>query len=116
IQAADLPGLTRDIRQTSVSLRGTLEGEPMQKLLANAGLAADRLATTAVRLPALIASAQTMVQRAGNGTADIEQRLVPLLRDIQATAQNLREMTESLRRYPAQVFAQPPPRRTEPAR
>ena len=45
VQAADLPGLTADIRKTSAALRDTLQGEQMQKLLANAGLAADRLAT-----------------------------------------------------------------------
>ena len=76
-------------------------------------MAADRLATAAARLPALIASVQATAQRAGNGTSDLEQGLVPLLRDMQATAQNLREMTESLRRYPAQVFGQPPPRGAE---
>ena len=59
---------------------------------------------------------QATAQRAGNGTSDLEQGLVPLLRDMQATAQNLREMSESLRRYPAQVFGQPPPRGAEPAR
>ena len=46
------------------------------------------------KLPPLIASVQATAQRAGNGTADLEQGLVPLLRDMQATAQNLREMTE----------------------
>lgn len=116
VRAADLPGLTAEIRQTSMALRGTLQGEQMQKLLTNAGLAAERLATAAARLPPLIASVQATAQRAGNGTSDLEQGLVPLLRDMQATAQNLREMTESLRRYPAQVFGQPPPRSTEPAR
>jgi hypothetical protein len=35
---------------------------------------------------------------------------------MQATAQNLREMTDSLRRYPAQVFGQPPPRDKVPVR
>ena len=88
----------------------------MQKLLANAGMAAEQLATAAARLPPLIASVQATAQRAGNGTADVEQGLIPLLRDMQATAQNLREMTDALRRYPAQVFAQPPPRSLEPAR
>ena len=115
VHAADLPGLTAEIRQTSKALHDTLQGEQMQKLLTNAGLAADRLATAAAKLTPLIASIQATVQRAGNGTSDIEQGLIPLLRDMQATAQNLREMTESLRRYPAQVFAQPPPRGTVPA-
>jgi ABC-type transporter Mla subunit MlaD len=110
VRAADFPGLTADLRKTSESLRGTVEGEQVQKLLANASLAADRFATAAAKLPALIASVQVTAQRAGNGTSDVEQGLVPLLRDMQATAQNLREMTESLRRYPGQVFGQPPPR------
>jgi len=112
VLAADFPGLTADLRKTSESLRGTIQGEQVQKLLANASLAADRFATAAAKLPALIASVQTTAQRAGNGTSDIEQGLVPLLRDMQATAQNLRQLTESLRRYPAQVFGQPPPRGT----
>jgi hypothetical protein len=102
--------LTADLRKTSESLRGTVQGEQVQKLLANASLAAERFATAAAKLPALIASVQTTAQRAGAGTSDVEQGLVPLLRDMQATAQNLREMTESLRRYPGQVFGQPPPR------
>ncbi len=105
MQAADLPGLTADLKRTSAALRDTVQGEQMQKLLANAALAADRLANAAARLPPLIASLQATAQRAGNGTADLEQGLVPLLRDMQATAQNLREMTEALRRYPAQVSA-----------
>jgi ABC-type transporter Mla subunit MlaD len=116
VRAADLPGLTAEIRQTSAALRDTLQGEQMQKLLANAGVAADRLATAATKLPPLIASVQATAQRAGNGTSDLEQGLIPLLRDMQATAQNLREMTDSLRRYPAQVFGQPPPRSSEPAK
>ncbi|HEX4173815.1 MAG TPA: MlaD family protein [Acetobacteraceae bacterium] len=116
VDAANLPGLSTDIRQTTSALRGTLQGEQMQKLIANVSLAADRLATAAAKLPAVLASLQVTAQRAGNGTADLEQSLVPLLRDMQATAGNLREMSDSLRRYPAQVFGQPPPRSTVPAR
>ena len=116
LRAADLPGMTADIRHSSEALRDTVQGQQMQKLLANAGMAADQFATAAARLPALIASVQATAQRAGNGTADVEQGLIPLLRDMQATAQNLRQMTDELRRYPAQVFAQPPPRASEPVR
>jgi phospholipid/cholesterol/gamma-HCH transport system substrate-binding protein len=114
--AADLPGLAAEIRQTSAVLHDTLQGEQLQTLLSNAGLAAERFATAAAKLPPLIASVQATAQRAGNGTADVEQGLIPLLRDMQATAQNLREMSDALRRYPAQVFAQPPPRGTGPGR
>jgi phospholipid/cholesterol/gamma-HCH transport system substrate-binding protein len=116
IAAADLPGLSADIRQTTSTLRGTLQGKQMQELIANASLAADRLANAAAKFPALLASLQATAQRADNGTAELEQSLIPLLRDMQATAGNLREMSASLRRYPAQVFGQPPPRGTVPAR
>jgi ABC-type transporter Mla subunit MlaD len=115
VKAADLPGLTADIRKSSVALRDALAGERMQQMLANAGTAAARLADAAARLPQLIASLQATAQRANNGTADLEQSLVPLMRDMQAATQNLRELTDNLRRYPAQVFSQPPPR-TEPGR
>ena len=116
MDGADLPGLSADIRQATSALSGTLQGERMQKLIANASLAADRLATAAEKLPAVLASLQTTAQRASNGTADLEQSMIPLLRDMRATAGNLREMSDSLRRYPAQVFGQPPPRSSVPAR
>jgi ABC-type transporter Mla subunit MlaD len=116
LRAADLPGLTAEIRESSVALRNTLQGAQMEKLLSNAGLAADRLASATTRLPALIESVQATAQRAGSGTADVERGLIPLLRDMQITAQNLREISESLRSYPGQVFSQPPPRNPERAR
>ncbi len=109
IAAADLPGLSADLKRTSAAVRDTVQGEQMRKTLANAARASERL-------PALIASLQATAQRAGNGTADLQQALVPLLRDLEATTQNLRELTDSLRRYPAEVLSSPPPRATEPAR
>ena len=117
VQAADLPGLTADLKRSSASLRDTLQGEQMQKLLANTALTTERLATAAAKLPPLIASIQATVRRADNGTADIEQGLTPLLRDLQTTTANLREMTDTLRRYPAQVLLEgPPPRSAVPAK
>jgi ABC-type transporter Mla subunit MlaD len=110
VQAADLPGLSADLKHTSTSLRGVFEGEQMRKLLTNSALAAERLADVSARLPAVVASLQALTQRAGSSSADVERSLVPLLRDTQASVQNLREMTESLRRYPAQILGPPPPR------
>ena len=92
VQAADLPGLTAEIRQTSTALRDTLQGEQMQKLLTNAG-AGGR---SAGHRGGAAAGADRL--GAGDGAArrqqhaDLEQGLVPLLRDMQATAQNLREI------------------------
>jgi ABC-type transporter Mla subunit MlaD len=115
IRAADLPGLSADLKSTSDSLRDVAQSEDLKKVLANTALATERIANVAAKLPALIASFQALAQRAGSGTADLQQSLAPLLRDTQAAAQNLREMTESLRRYPAQVLGGPPPR-SVPAR
>ena len=112
LQAADLPGLSADLKRTSTAIRDTVQGEETQKLLSNAALAADRIASVAARLPPLIASLQAFSQRAGSGTADLEQTLVPLLRDTRAVVQNLRELTDSLRRYPAQILGGPPPHAT----
>ncbi len=116
VQAADIPGLTADFKRTSTALRDTVQGEKVQTLLSNASVAAARLAEASARLPPLIASLQTTTQRIGNSTADVEQGLIPVLRDVQATSQNLRELTDLLRRYPADIFNAPPPRPTEPVR
>jgi ABC-type transporter Mla subunit MlaD len=110
VKAADFAGLTADVKRTSGALRDTVQSEQVRKLLDNAALAAERLASAANRLPGLFASLQTTVRRAGNGTSDLEQGLGPLLRDLQGAVQNLRELTDSLRRYPAQILSQPPPR------
>lgn len=117
IEAADLPGLTADIKRTSTSLRSTVQGEETRKFLANASLAAERLAIAADRLAPMIASTQATMRRLDNGTADLEQSLVPVLRDIQATTANLRAVSQALRNSPSQVmFGAPPPRTTEPVR
>jgi len=117
VRDADLPGLAADLRRTSSSVRDLAQGEQTQKLVMNAALAAERLANAAARLPQLISAVQATIRRVDSGTADIEQGLVPLLRDAQATVANLREATDSLRRYPARTLLEaPPPRAKEPAK
>ena len=62
-------------------------------------------------LPALIASLDATLKRANNGTSDVQAELIPVLRDAKAAAANLRETTETLRRYPASMLlGAPPPR------
>ncbi len=117
LRAADLPGLTADVKRTSTSLRDTLQGQQMQKLISNAALAAERLANAADKLRPMIEALQATARRANNGTADIEQALIPVLRDLRSMTANLRDVTEALRRSPAQVmFGAPPPRSTEPVK
>jgi len=116
VRSADLPGLTAELRHTSAALRGVVQGQELRHTLAGADQAANGLARVAAQLPPLIAELRAATRRAGDSTADLQQALVPLLRDMQATAQNLRETTEMLRQYPAQVFSQPPPHTPERVR
>ncbi len=117
MRQADLPGLAADVKQASTALRDVVQGRDTQKLIANASMAAERLATAADKLPPLIASIQATSRRADNSVADVQQSLVPVLRDIQATAANLRELTQALRGSPAQtLLGAPPPRTREPVK
>jgi phospholipid/cholesterol/gamma-HCH transport system substrate-binding protein len=117
IREADLPGLSAELKRTSTSLRDVLQNPNTQKLLGNAALAAERFANAADRLPPLIAAIQATSRRADNSVADVQQSLIPVLRDIQATAANLREVTAALRGSPAQtIFGSPPPHAREPVR
>lgn len=115
VRGADLPGLAADLRQTSAALRDTVQGPEMRRTLAGVEQAATGLARAAAQFAPLVAELRATTRRAGDSTADLQQALVPLLRDLQATAQNLRETTDMLRRYPAQMFGQPPPRPPERA-
>jgi ABC-type transporter Mla subunit MlaD len=111
VDAAELPKLTQDLRNTSGSLRQLVQGKEIRTLMANLTEAADHLSVAAAKLPPLLAGLEATTRRAGSSTADIQQSLVPLLRDMQAAAANLRDTTEALRRYPAQVLlGGPPPR------
>jgi len=117
VKRADIPGLTADLRDTSGAIRAVAEGKELHALLANVGTAADRFGLVATRLQPLIAALEATARRAGEGTADVHQALVPLLRDAQAAAANLRETTETLRQYPAgALLGGPPPRSPERVR
>ena len=110
-EAADLPGMVADLRATTTALRATLDSKETRNLLAASSQAAERLAAATARLPALLTSLDATVKRANTGTADVQAELVPVLRDARAAAANLRETTETLRRYPVSVLlGGPPPR------
>jgi paraquat-inducible protein B len=117
VKAADLPGLTADLRQTSSALRELAQDRDLHRTLANASVLSDRLAAASARLGPLITGLQATANRADNGITDLQVSLQPILRDAQATMANLRDTTAELRRYPAQILlSDPPPRNQEPAR
>jgi len=117
MSAADLPGLTADLRRTSGTLRELAQDRDLHRVLANAAVASDHLAAASARLGPLIAALQATAQRTDNGAADLQQGLLPILRDAQAAAASLRETADELRRYPARILlAEPPPNAREPAK
>jgi ABC-type transporter Mla subunit MlaD len=115
VQGADLPALSAELRRTAEAARTLVGGPAARTALSNAAVATDRLARASAQLPALVASLQDTARRAGNGTADLQAALTPILRDMQAAVANLRDTSETLRRYPASTLLGGPPPRPEAA-
>ncbi len=113
VNAADLPGLTADLRRTSGTLRDLADSRDLQRTLANAAVASDHLAAASARLGPLIASLQATSQQVDNGVVELQRGLLPILRDAQVAVTNLRESTEELRRYPPQFLLANPPQRSQ---
>ena len=109
LQQADVPGLSADARRL-------LNGPQTRELIANANAALEKFSAASSKLGALIATFQTTAQRANNITADLGAELGPILRDLQAVMNNLREATAELRRYPAGALLGGPPPRERQAR
>lgn len=109
VKQADLAGLSKDLRQTLDALKTVATNPNLPKLLANGALATDRLADITSRMGRLITALDATVHQAQTGTTALQEGLAPILRNLSATSQSLRELAESLRQYPAQVLAGPPP-------
>jgi ABC-type transporter Mla subunit MlaD len=117
VQRADVPELTANLRQTSTSLRTLADSHDLHHTLANAAEISDRLAAASAQLQSLITALQSTTRRIDNTTGDLQQGLLPILRDAQGAVANLRDTTDELRRYPAQILLSAPPERTrEPAK
>lgn len=117
VQRADLPALTADLRQTSTSVRTLAQNNDLHRTLANAAQLSDRLAAASTQLQTLITALQAATRRIDNTAGDLQQGLLPILRDAAGTVANLRDTTDELRRYPAQILLSSPPERTrEPAK
>lgn len=112
--AADIPALASELRETAAALRNLAGGPQSRELIAATTKAADALSAAAIRLPTLITGLEVAVRRVNNATADAQAELLPTLRDARATAASLRDTSETLRRYPASVLLGGPPPRERP--
>lgn len=116
VHDADLPGTAAEMRKTLASVQGVVNGPELKEVLARTAVAVDRFAQAADRLGPLLTTLQATARRADNSTADIEQQLGPILRDAATALANLRETTDTLRRYPSSVLLGGPPPRQQGAR
>ncbi len=104
IDAADLPALTAQWRQTGTSFQNLADGRQTRALLAQTQAAL-------AKLPPLLDSLQRTANHAGSGVTDLQVELIPILEEVRATVQNQRETTDSIRRDPGSVLQQGPPPR-----
>jgi ABC-type transporter Mla subunit MlaD len=108
VDEADIPALTAQLRGAGASVQTLADGKQTRELLAQAR--ADL-----AKLPPLVDSLQRTADHAGNGVNDLRAELIPILQEVRAAVQNLRETTESIRRDPGSVLWQgPPPRDKKP--
>jgi paraquat-inducible protein B len=113
------PAIETTMREASVAataLRALMEGREMRAIMSNTATATAELRSALARLPAMTASIDQAVRRIDTLIAETDRDFGPTLRDLRVTADNLREITEQMRRYPSQfLFGQPPPGAPAPA-
>jgi ABC-type transporter Mla subunit MlaD len=105
VRAADIPGTTADFRDLA-------NGPQTRHLIAQLDQTTANLAKVTAALPQLVNAGRGTVGRADEATADLQQELAPVLQNLAATTQNLRDLTATLSRNPGVVLAPPPPRET----
>lgn len=115
VKGADLPGLSRSVQAAAASVQALTQGPQTKQSLAAAQKAMQQLADASARLPPLIAAMNNLIGHLDRSQADLVASLAPVLRDAQAAAANLRELSDTLARYPAgALLAGPPPEKQEP--
>jgi ABC-type transporter Mla subunit MlaD len=111
VQNTDLPGLAADLKQTTDSVRGLVQGKQVKQFTNSAADAAKSVADAARQLQPLLLSLEATVKHTDDSVGDLQEQVGPALRDVRAAAANLRDTSETLRRYPSSViFGSPPPR------
>ncbi|MEO9189495.1 MAG: MlaD family protein [Acetobacteraceae bacterium] len=109
VKGADIPGLTANLRQTSDKLAALAASPELKALLTHGASATEQLSKLTGRMATLITALEGTVRNVSSSTQELHAGLAPLIRNMQTASENLRELTSSLRQYPAQVLSGPPP-------
>jgi ABC-type transporter Mla subunit MlaD len=104
VQQADLPG-------TTAAIRNLTDGPQTMQILAQLNQTTAQLSKVSAELPALVAQSQATINQAEETTADIQSQLGPILQDMKAATENLRDLSAQLQHNPGQVLlgSAPPP-------
>jgi ABC-type transporter Mla subunit MlaD len=102
IDAADLAGLSAQLKQTGAAISSLSDGKQTRAVLA-------RAQESLAKLPPLIDSLQQTAGRANGGVNDLQAQLIPILEGVRVAVENVREITEALRRDPGALLGDPPP-------
>ncbi len=109
VRQADLPRLSRSLRAAAAGVTALARGPQTAASLAAMQRAMQQLGAASARLPALLAALENLTAHLDRSQADLAASLAPVLRDAQAAAANLRELSDTLAHYPAGALAGPPP-------
>lgn len=107
---SDVPALAAEVRGVAADLRNTVGGPDVRATLRSVREAAEQARLAMSKLPETVSALERTARAASGTTANVNAELAPILRDLRATASNLRDTTELLRRAPSQaILGAPPP-------
>lgn len=103
VQQSDLPG-------TTASIRNLAGGPQTLQIISQLNQTTAQLAKITAQLPAVVAASQSTVNKANETTSDLQTQLLPILRNMKATTDNLRDLSAELSANPGQaILGSPPP-------
>jgi ABC-type transporter Mla subunit MlaD len=116
-ETTDITAVVEEFRAAAAAMRALASSPELRQAIAASGQAAADLRQATARLPAVIQGleatlrgAEVTLRTARGTTSDLQAEFAPILRDLRATAANLRDTTELMRRSPGQaLFGAPPP-------
>ncbi|BBK32901.1 phospholipid/cholesterol/gamma-HCH transport system substrate-binding protein/paraquat-inducible protein B [Stella humosa] len=110
----DLREITMRLNTFSQEIATQFNGATMRAIAQGVRDTVADLRTSVAALPDMVATAGRTTRRADSILATGQQDLEGLLVNLAAISQNLRELTETAKRYPSQLLFGQPPRRSEP--
>jgi ABC-type transporter Mla subunit MlaD len=109
VTKSDLPGLVADLKHVSDQFSAVAASPDLKQLLSNGALATGRLGKLTDQMSKLITSLDKTVGQVSASANQLQAGLAPMVRNMQAASENLRQLTATLREYPGQILSGPPP-------